>query len=72
MFFFFFFFSFHCVQHASSFKPRIMSLKWLSLSKLQKKIQTTPLQAGLQEELFSASEMLVSSIQVRRKASRHH
>lgn len=51
------------VTHASSFKPRIMSLKWLSLSKLQKKIQSTPLQAGLQEELFSATEMLVSSIQ---------
>ena len=52
-------------QQASSFKPRIMSLKWLSLSKLQKKIQTCPLQAGLQDELFSASEMLLSSIQVR-------
>ncbi|CAH3157223.1 unnamed protein product [Porites lobata] len=48
---------------ASSFKPRIMSLKWLSLSKLQKKIQTCPLQAGLQDELFSASEMLLSSVQ---------
>lgn len=65
------FFSFHCGQHASSFKPRIMSLKWLSLSKIQKKIQTTPLQAGLQEELFSASEMLVSSIQVRYEARNH-
>lgn len=59
------FFFFHFDQHASSFKPRIMSLKWLSLNKLQKKIQTAPLQAGLQDELFSASEMLVSSIQVR-------
>lgn len=67
----FFFFSFYCGQHASSFKPRIMSLKWLSLSKLQKKIQSTPLQPGLQEELFSASEMLVSSIQVRCKARKH-
>ena len=67
-----FFFSFHRDQHASSFKPRIMSLKWLSLSKLQKKIQTTPLQAGLQDDLYSASEMLVSSIQVRRKTSKHH
>lgn len=51
------------VIHASSFRPRIMSLKWLSLSKLQKKIQNTPLQAGLQDELFSASEMLLSSVQ---------
>ena len=57
-------FLFHFNQHGSSFKPRILSLKWLSLSKLQKKIQTPPLQAGLQDELFSASEMLVSSIQV--------
>ena len=58
---------FYHVQHASSFKPRILSLKWLSLSKLQKKIHTAPL--GLQDELFSASEMLVSSVQVRREAS---
>ena len=65
-------FSFYCDQHASSFKPRIMSLKWLSLSKLQKKVQTAPLQAGLPDELFSASEMLVSSIQVRQEASEHH
>lgn len=46
-----------------SFKPRILSLKWLSFSKLQKRIQTPPLQGGLQDELFTASEMLVSSIQ---------
>lgn len=49
--------------HGSSFKPRILSLKWLSFSKLQKRIQTPPLQGGLQDELFTASEMLVSSIQ---------
>ena len=41
-----------------------MSLKWLSLSKLQKKTQLGPLQAGVQDELFSASEMLLSSAQV--------
>ena len=62
-------FSFVClfvfIQHGSSFKPRILSLKWLSFSKLQKRIQTPPLQGGLQDELFTASEMLVSSIQVR-------
>lgn len=56
---------FFFIQHGSSFKPRILSLKWLSFSKLQKRIQTPPLQGGLQDELFTASEMLVSSIQVR-------
>lgn len=50
------------VIHSSSFRPRIMSLKWLSLSKLQKKTQLAPLQAGVQDELFSASEMLLSSV----------
>lgn len=43
-----------------------MSLKWLSLSKLEKKLHTTPLQAGLRDELFSAAEMLLFSIQVRK------
>ena len=51
-------------QRASSFRPRIMSLKWTSLSKLQKKAETAPLLESLQNELFSASEILLSSIQV--------
>ncbi|XP_074605789.1 ankyrin repeat and fibronectin type-III domain-containing protein 1-like isoform X2 [Acropora palmata] len=51
------------VMRASSFRPRIMSLKWTSLSKLQKKTQTAPLLESLQNELFSASEILLCSIQ---------
>lgn len=51
------------LMRASTFRPRIMSLKWSSLSKLQKKVQTAPLLQSLQDEIFSASEVLLSTIQ---------
>ncbi|XP_048576333.1 ankyrin repeat and fibronectin type-III domain-containing protein 1 isoform X3 [Nematostella vectensis] len=47
------------LHHSSLFRPRIMSLKWTSLSKLQKKLSYQP---GDPLDLCYASDMLITTV----------